>query len=245
MIDEADLPASISPSNPAVEVVVEEALRNLWSVANTLSRIKPTKPSRYRVTVFGSARIKPGQQLYEEVKRLAKVLAERGCDIVTGGGPGLMQAANEGALLGDPNDETKSIGVRIALPFEQGANPFVEQVYTHDTFYTRLHQFVRLSDAFVVVGGGIGTALETLLIWQLLQVRHLHDVPLIFVGEMWSGLLDWARSYMLGHEPQLASPDDMDIPTCVPDVDAAIELLGPKCEARAASIAKEAVDGPK
>ena len=226
-------------------VIVSPLLPHLLLQAPALSRIKPAKPSRYRVTVFGSARIKPGQQLYEEVKRLAKVLSERGCDIVTGGGPGLMQAANEGAMLGDPDNETQSIGIRIALPFEQGANPFVEQVYTHDTFYTRLHQFVRLSDAFVVVGGGIGTALETLLIWQLLQVRHIHDVPLVFVGDMWQGLLDWARKTMLSHDPQLASPGDLDIPVCVADVDAALEHLSPLCQARSASMVEGAHGGPK
>ena len=76
----------------------------------------------------------------------------------------------------------RSIGVRIKLPFEQGANPFVEQLYTHETFYTRLHQFVRLSSAFIVVGGGIGTTLETLMVWQLLQVRQVTDVPLMLTG---------------------------------------------------------------
>ena len=213
-------------SDQETSAVVELALSNLWEVANTLSRIKPPKQDNYRVTIFGSARIEPGQPLYEEVKDLAKVLAERGCDVITGGGPGLMQAANEGSQLGDPEDKVKSIGVRIELPFEQGANPFVEQLYSHRTFYTRLHQFVRLSNAFVVVGGGIGTALETLLIWQLLQVKHI-ELPLIMVGDMWKGLVDWARTTMTAHDPPFASPKDFDIPTCVPTIGEALELLAP------------------
>ena len=142
-----------------------------------------------------------------------------------------MQAANEGHQLGDPADELKSIGVRIELPFEQGANPFVEQLYSHKTFYTRLHHFVRLSNAFVVVGGGIGTALETLLVWQLLQVNHIADVPLIMVGDIWAALVDWARGHMSATEPPFASPEDFDIPTCVDTMDEALALLVPQIEA--------------
>jgi uncharacterized protein (TIGR00730 family) len=218
--------SSIVCDNAQTTEVIEQALGNLWAVANSLSRIKPADSEAYRVSVFGSARISAGQTLYEEVKRLTKKLAENGCDIVTGGGPGLMQAANEGAQLGDPEDKVRSIGIRIELPFEQGANPFVEQLYSHQTFYTRLHQFVRLSHAFVVVGGGIGTTLETLLVWQLLQVRHI-DLPFILVGSMWRELVEWGQRHMLSHDPPLANADDFEVPLCVDTVDEAIELLEP------------------
>ena len=171
--------------------VIEGALLSLWQTANELSRIRPPR-DRYRVCIFGSARSKPGEPIYREVAELAARLTTLGCDIVTGGGPGLMQAANEGAHQADPKGQTESVGVRIDLPFEQGSNPFVETIYTHRTFFSRLHQFVRMSNAFVVMRGGIGSTLETLLVWQLLQVRHLHDVPLILVGPMWKGLVDWA-----------------------------------------------------
>ena len=207
--------------------VVEDALASLWAVANTLSRLRQGRRERFTVSIFGSARILPGQPLYEEVKHLAKVLSEMGCDIVTGGGPGLMQAANEGSQLGDPEDKTRSIGIRVALPFEVEGNPFLEQVYTHQTFYTRLHQFVRLSDAFIVLGGGIGTTLETLLIWQLLQVKHITDVPLVMVGDMWRELVGWATKHMVGHEPPLAKAEDMQLPRCVSDVGEALALLEP------------------
>ena len=216
-------PISLQPE--ALFDVVEKAMENLWAVVNNLSRIRPPASENYRVTIFGSARINEGDPLYDSIKKLAAHLAGLGCDIVTGGGPGLMQAANEGAQLGDPQNKTHSIGIRVALPFEQGANPFVEQLYTHQTFFSRLHQFVRLSNAFVVVGGGIGTTLETMMIWQLLQVRHLHDVPLIFVGEMWADLVAWGRQHMLSHDPPFANPRDFEIPICVPDVDQACLIL--------------------
>ena len=119
---------------------------------------------------------------------MARALAELGCDIVTGGGPGLMQAANEGAAEAGAAARKQSIGIRVDLPFEQEVNPFVEQMFEHRTFFTRLHHFVIASDAFVVAPGGIGTVLETMMIWQLLQVRHLHDTPLILVGKMWAEL---------------------------------------------------------
>ncbi|MBI4704209.1 MAG: LOG family protein [Deltaproteobacteria bacterium] len=213
--------------SPETQALVEEALRSLWAVANSLARIGPPRSDRFRVTIFGSSRVWPGQPLYEDVKLLAGELSRLGCDIVTGGGPGLMQAANEGAVLGDPDDRTRSIGVRIDLSFEQAANPFVEQLYTHQSFFTRLHHFARLSSAFVVVGGGIGTLLETVLVWQLLQVRHAVGVPLVLVGPMWRDLVAWARAHMLAHDPPFANPGDFALPICVPSVADAIEQLRP------------------
>ncbi|MBN1944543.1 MAG: LOG family protein [Bradymonadales bacterium] len=205
--------------------IVEHAMVNLWAVANSLSRIKPPPSEQYRVTIFGSARIRQGDPLYLAVKRLASHLAGLGCDIVTGGGPGLMQAANEGAAIGDRENRIRSIGVRVDLPFEQGANPFVEQVYTHQTFFTRLHHFVQLSDAFVVFGGGVGTTLETVMVWQLLQVRHIQDIPLILVGEMWTDLVRWAREHMLGPGTAFAGAADMEIPRCVSEVEEACAII--------------------
>lgn len=204
---------------------VEKSIEHLWGIINELSRIAPPDKKFYRVTIFGSARIKPGHPLYEDVKRLAASLSALGCDIVTGGGPGLMQAANEGENLGDSAGETRSYGLPVELPFEEGANPFVESMFKHRTFFTRLHHFVRLSSAFVVVGGGIGTTLEAMLIWQLLQVEHVDDVPLIFVGDMWKGLVEWAKGNMLTHEPPFASEEDLNIPQCFDTVDEVIEFL--------------------
>jgi uncharacterized protein (TIGR00730 family) len=159
------------------------------------------------------------------VKRIAAVLAEMGCDIITGGGPGLMQAANEGAATAHAPERHRSVGIRVDLPFEQDVNPFVEQAFEHKTFFTRLHQFVLMSDAFVVAPGGIGTVLELMMIWQLLQVKHLHEVPLILVGKMWADLVDWARSHLVTSSPPLANPEDMAIPRCVDSADEAIALI--------------------
>ncbi|MBI5543888.1 MAG: LOG family protein [Deltaproteobacteria bacterium] len=215
----------MSDLQPPVEEIVETSLRSLWDVVNQLARLRPPGGDEYRVTIFGSARTRPGDPVYQHVRDLARELATRGCTIVTGGGPGLMQAANEGAQLGAPDNPRNSIGIRVELPFEQSANPFVEQAYTHRTFFSRLHHFARLSNAFVVVDGGIGTTLESLMIWQLLQVRHLENVPLVFVGPMWRGLVTWAREHMLKPTPPLANCADLDIPTCVDSVAEALAIL--------------------
>jgi predicted Rossmann-fold nucleotide-binding protein len=113
----------------------------------------------------------------------------------------------------------------VDLPFEQDVNPFVEQAFEHKTFFTRLHHFVLTSDAFVVVPGGIGTVLELMMVWQLLQVRHLHGTPLILVGRMWADLVDWARTHLLASQPPLANPEDLKIPRCVNTADEAVALI--------------------
>lgn len=209
----------------AVRDLLGQSMLGLWTVVNQLSRLRPSRRERFRVTIFGSARIETSHWVYAAVRDLAAELTRMGCDIVTGGGPGLMQAANEGARIADPDSRQDSMGIRITLPFEQDVNAFVSEAYEHGTFFTRLHHFVLVSDAFVVVPGGIGTVLETMMIWQLLQVRKLHETPLILVGPMWQGLLDWSRTAMLRADVPLASPEDMEIPICVPDGPAALSLL--------------------
>lgn len=209
----------------AVKQVLVSTVFGLWDIVNNLTRLRPSKRERYRVTIFGSARAQPGTFVYDEVKRVAAALAEMGCDIITGGGPGLMQAANEGATSVNAPERNRSVGIRVDLPFEQEVNPFVEQAFEHKTFFTRLHHFVLTSDAFVVAPGGIGTVLELMMVWQLLQVRHVHDTPLILVGKMWANLVEWARTHLLAAQPPLANPADMNIPVCVNTADEAITLI--------------------
>jgi uncharacterized protein (TIGR00730 family) len=201
----------------AVIELLSRSVLGLWTVVNDLTRLRPAHRKAYRVTIFGSARVETTHWAYGAVRDLAAELTRLGCDIVTGGGPGLMKAANEGARLANPDGKHTSVGIRVELPFEQDVNSFVDQAYEHATFFTRLHHFVLVSDAFVVVPGGIGTVLEMMMIWQLLQVRKLHDTPLVVAGEMWSELVDWARRAMLRPDAPLASPEDMAIPVCAKD----------------------------
>jgi uncharacterized protein (TIGR00730 family) len=209
----------------AVKDVLVRTVFGLWDIVNDLTRLRPSRRDRYRVTIFGSARAKPGSYAYDATKRVAAALADMGCDIVTGGGPGLMQAANEGSAAANAPERSKSVGIRVDLPFEQEVNPFVAEAFEHKTFFTRLHQFVLMSDAYVVAPGGVGTLLELSMIWQLLQVRHLHDTPLILVGKMWGDLVSWAKTHLVNPQHPLASPEDMDIPRCVQTADEAIAII--------------------
>jgi uncharacterized protein (TIGR00730 family) len=207
-----------------VKQVLVESVLGLWDVVNNLTKLRASQRDRYRVSIFGSARAKPGSVAYEETKRVAKALAEMNCDVITGGGPGLMQAANEGCSSA-AEWGSRSVGIRVELPFEQEVNPFVKAGFEHKTFFTRLHHFVLASDAFIVAPGGVGTVLETTMIWQLLQVGHLVDTPLILVGNMWPGFVEWARTAMLSFETPLANSEDFDIPRCVANSDEAIEII--------------------
>jgi uncharacterized protein (TIGR00730 family) len=214
----------LSDEDAATELLVG-AVEGLWDVVSQLTRLRRTQRANYRVTIFGSARARPGMYPYDEVKRLAAELTTLGCDIITGGGPGLMQAANEGAMSVIGVAPARSVGVRVELPFEQDTNAFVGELYRHKTFFSRLHQFVIASDAFVVVPGGIGSLLEMAMVWQLLQVSQLHRTPLILVGAMWVDLVEWARVQMLRADTPLASPADMEIPQCVGTVEETVAII--------------------
>jgi uncharacterized protein (TIGR00730 family) len=214
----------LSDEDAATELI-ERAVTGLWEVVNELTRFRRTSRQNYRVTIFGSARLKRGTLAYNEVKKLAAELTKMGCDIISGGGPGLMQAANEGAHSVEPKALKRSVGIRVELPFEQGINPFVGQAYEHRTFFSRLHHFMIISDAFVVVPGGIGSLLEMSLAWQLLQVRKLYNTPLIVVGKMWAELVEWGRRSMLRKGNELASEIDFTIPRCVNTIEETVALI--------------------
>jgi uncharacterized protein (TIGR00730 family) len=252
-----DPPAEGSPATGAVSTdvvsladearvleILQGSVLNLWEVVNNLTRLRPTTRQRYRVSIFGSARVPKDHWVYVAVRDLAAELTRLGCDIVTGGGPGLMQAANEGVHVADPSSAGRSMGIRVDLPFEQDVNAFVTEAFEHRTFFTRLHHFVLVSDAFVVVPGGIGTVLETMMIWQLLQVRKLHDVPLILVGKMYAELVEWCARHMLRADCPLASPADVKIPICVEDGSSILRVIREHHDRRMASQARSSEVAP-
>jgi uncharacterized protein (TIGR00730 family) len=182
----------------------------------------------YRVSIFGSARIKPDTKEYKGVYTLAKELAENGADIVTGGGPGLMEAANAGAKEGS-SSKSKSFGIRIDLPFEATPNEHLDIKFYHKRFSSRLDEFMRISHAVVVTPGGIGTLLELLYTWQLIQVNHISARPIILVGDMWNGFFDWIKSEPL--KAQLLDKSDLDNIIIVKNVREVTKLLKPEIKA--------------
>jgi len=164
---------------------------------------KEIKEEEFRVTIFGSARIKKGDDSYKQVNILAKILGEYGVDIVTGGGPGLMQAASLGHKVGRKRYIAKSkkdgkkrkpahtIGLGIKLPWEQKFNKGVSVSKEFRRFSKRLDNFMLLSNVVIVAPGGVGTLLELFYTWQLVQVKQICNIPIILLGDMWDGLIDW------------------------------------------------------
>ncbi len=160
---------------------------------------------KYRVAIFGSARMSEGDEAYRDVYAIAKGLAAAGFDIVTGGGPGLMQAANAGSK--SVVNGGQSIGLNIRLPREQEPNPFLDIKAEFDRFSSRLDTFMALSDAVVVAPGGVGTLLELFYTWQLVQVHQICETPIILYGDIWTGLLDWLKAEVMRR--RLFDPQDM------------------------------------
>lgn len=156
--------------------------------------------NKFRIAIFGSARIKQEDEQYQSIIELAKQLAIKGYDIVTGGGPGAMEAASLGHQIACDNcDHTLSstIGINIELPFEQKPNQYLDITETVSTFSARLDTFMVLSNIFVITSGGIWTLLELFYTWQLMQVGHICRAPIILWWEEYKGLKDFINDSVL------------------------------------------------
>jgi uncharacterized protein (TIGR00730 family) len=182
---------------------------------------KELKNGDFRVTIFGSARIKPGTKVYKEVFKIAKAVGSLGADVVTGGGPGLMEAAAAGHQAA--NGKGDSIGLNIKLPKEQFASKHLDLKQNFETFSERLDTFILLSNVVVVAPGGVGTALEFFYVWQLMQVSHICKIPIIMLGDMWEGLIKWVKDYPM--KKRLLSAHDLDPIINVKNCEQAIEVI--------------------
>jgi len=168
-----------------------------------LSKIGPC------ISIFGSARTKPSDKYYQLSVDIAKRLSEEGFGIISGGGPGIMEAANKGAQLGNG----KSVGLNIELPFEQHSNPFIdrESNIEFEYFFVRKTMFTKYSQGFVMMPGGFGTMDEFFEVATLIQTGKMSQVPLILVGsEYWGGLVGWMKQTMLLQHKNI-SPNDLDL----------------------------------
>jgi len=152
------------------------------------------------VALFGSARPEEDSVLYRETVEAAALLAENGWTIATGGGPGLMEAANVGAKSICGDEGICSLGYSIYLPFEAETNDAVQVDTHHNDFFTRLKQFTDDCDAFIALPGGYGTLLEVMTVVQLLQVGHMEDKPLILVGPMWRKVMTYVAAHLHSNE---------------------------------------------
>lgn len=206
--------------------------RDSWLVFRIMSEfvegfstLAETGPS---VTVFGSARTKEGQPHYEMARALGRELANEGYATVTGGGPGIMEAANRGAHEAGG----VSVGLNIILPFEQGSNPYIDhdKTLSFDFFFVRKTLLVKYAQGIVVMPGGFGTMDELFEALALIQTHKEARFPVILMGvDYWSGLLDWLRTHMLGAGN--ISPKDLDLFTLTDDPAEAVARIVQFCQA--------------
>ncbi|WP_036386822.1 TIGR00730 family Rossman fold protein [Muricauda sp. MAR_2010_75] len=174
------------------------------------------------VSIFGSARVKEGEHYYDLSVKVAQKVAEAGYGIITGGGPGIMEAGNKGAHLAGGT----SVGLNIDLPFEQHDNPFIDEDKSldFDYFFVRKVMFVKYSQGFVVMPGGFGTLDEFFEALTLIQTHKIHKFPIILVGsKFWKGLIDWIKNTLL--EAGNISPRDLDLIKLVDTEDEVVEIL--------------------
>ena len=183
----------------------------------TLNRLGPC------VSIFGSARVKPDHPHYQLAEKIATRLTEEGFGVITGGGPGIMEAANKGAKL----NNGLSVGLNIDLPFEQSSNPYIDhdKNLNHRFFFVRKVMFVKYSQAFIALPGGLGTMDELFEVLTLTQTGKINHVPIILVGkEFWTPLKDWIRSTML-EKNNYVSPKDMDLMPIVDDPEEIVSIM--------------------
>ncbi|TAN13822.1 MAG: TIGR00730 family Rossman fold protein [Chitinophagaceae bacterium] len=170
---------------------------------DTLNKIGPC------ISIFGSARTRPGNSYYELTVEVAKSLAEEGFGIITGGGPGTMEAANKGAQLAGG----RSVGLNIELPHEQHSNPYIDmdKAINFNYFFVRKVMFTKYAQGFVMMPGGFGTMDEFTEVATLIQTKKMNETPMVLVGkEYWSGLLKWMRSVMCDEQHNI-NPGDLDL----------------------------------
>ncbi len=175
------------------------------------------------VSIFGSARTKPDMKYYKLTEDVAKKIVDHGYGIITGGGPGIMEAGNKGAHLAGGT----SVGLNIELPFEQHDNPYIDndKSLDFDYFFVRKVMFVKYSQGFVVMPGGFGTLDELFEAITLIQTHKIDKFPIILVGsEFWSGLVDWIKTTLLDSFNNISAPD-MDLVQVVDTPEEVIEIL--------------------
>ena len=188
------------------EANVENSWRLFHILAEFVEGFEALSDCGPAVSIFGSTRVKPGDEVYQKGEQIGRLLALSGFSVITGGGPGVMEAANKGAAEAG----AKSIGLNIQLPMEQKPNPYANLPLSFRYFFVRKVMFVKYAVAFVILPGGFGTMDELMEAATLIQTRRIKPFPVILVGsDYWKGFLDWMRAVAL-REGKI-SPEDMDI----------------------------------
>lgn len=205
--------------------------RESWRIFGIMSefveatdRLAAIKPA---VTMFGSARIPAGSPYYELAEKTARMLSDSGFSVISGGGPGIMEAANKGAFHG----KSPSVGLNIQLPHEQANNPYQDISQTFRHFFARKYMFVRFASAYVVMPGGFGTLDELMEALTLIQTGKARRMPIILVcSDFWKGLIDWFRDTLV--REKMIDPEDMHLIQLIDEPERVVEAIFKHYEAR-------------
>jgi uncharacterized protein (TIGR00730 family) len=219
------------PSDPQLVKRSQSSAREAWrmfeiiaefvTATETLQSIQPA------VTIFGSARVAPGHPYYQVAQDIARRLSDAGFSVISGGGPGIMEAANKGAYEG----ASPSVGLNIQLPHEQSGNRYQDVEHTFQHFFARKVMFVKQSCAFVMMPGGFGTLDELMEVLTLVQTGKVRRVPLILVNaKFWSGLLDWVRGTLVAEG--MIGVDDPGLVQVIDDPQAVVDAIFEHYQAR-------------
>jgi len=198
----------------------QEAWRVLGIMAEFAASTERMRGLRPAVSMFGSSRIKSGHPYYEKSEKIARLLSDAGFSVISGGGPGLMEAANRGAFAG----KSPAIGLNILLPHEKGGNDFQDVSFDFRYFFARKMMFVRFASAYVVLPGGFGTLDELSECLTLVQTGKSRRIPIILVGgDFWHGLVDWVRDKLVGEG--MIARKDIDLMQIIEEPEAIVEAI--------------------
>lgn len=199
---------------------IEESWRVFRIMAEFVEGIETLSEVRNAVSIFGSARVKPDDAYYKKTEILARLLAQNGFSVITGGGPGIMEAANKGASEAGG----KSVGMNIRLPFEQKPNPYSNIHLDYKYFFIRKVMFVKYAMAYVILPGGFGTMDELFEAVTLIQTKRIRSFPLILMGsDYWQGLLDWLKKTMLAEGK--IQPADLELIQIIDDPEEVVKHI--------------------
>jgi uncharacterized protein (TIGR00730 family) len=202
------------------EITVQDSWRLFRIMAEFVEGFEALSKIEPAVSIFGSTRTLPGDEIYEKAERIGRILAENGFSVITGGGPGVMEAANKGASA----TGGKSIGLNIELPLEQKPNPYTNLTLRFRYFFVRKVMFVKYAMAYIILPGGFGTMDELLEAVTLIQTHKIKPFPVILVGSAyWKGFLDWMKDVVLKEEK--ISPVDLEIIRLLDDPNEIVKFI--------------------
>ncbi len=221
------IPVPLAPELMEKSWSARESWRVFGIMAEFVEATERLNSIRPAVSIFGSARTPPGHPYYQLTERIARLLSDAGFSVISGGGPGVMEAANKGAFFG----KSLAVGLNIQLPHEQQSNPYQDISQTFSHFFARKVMFVKFASAYVVMPGGFGTLDELMEALTLVQTRKTRRIPIILVqSAFWSGLLDWIRTTLVAEK--MIDPEDIDLIQVIDEPEKIVEAIFSHYETR-------------